>query len=142
MYECNVIIVCWDALEYTKTTINSLFESTSNYNYRLTIIDNNSKPNAIEYLKSIEPPSNVKMDIIYNNSNVGIGNAYNQGLEKSIENNCRYTVFCNNDLLFSDGWLQKMVNVMNSNDHIALLNPLRPSTNDYWNERLREGDDS
>ena len=72
MYECNVIIVCWDALEYTKTTINSLFESTSNYNYRLTIIDNNSKPNAIEYLKSIEPPSNVKMDIIYNNSNVGI----------------------------------------------------------------------
>ncbi|NCB96559.1 MAG: hypothetical protein EOM35_08955 [Negativicutes bacterium] len=24
---------------------------------------------------------------------------------------------------------------MNSNDHIALLNPLRPSTNDYWNER-------
>lgn len=72
MYECNVIIVCWDALEYTKTTINSLFESTSNYNYRLTIIDNNSKPNAIEYLKSIEPPSNIKMDIIYNNSNVGI----------------------------------------------------------------------
>lgn len=134
MYECNVVMVCWDALEYTKTTISSLFKTTPNYSYRLTIIDNNSKPDTTEYLKFIRPPNNVKMEIIYNNSNIGIGSAYNQGLEKSTENNCKYTVFCNNDLLFSDGWLEKMLDVMNSNDRIALLNPLRPSVNDYWDD--------
>ena len=70
---------------------------------------------------------------IKNNNNMGIGAAYNQGFFQSLIIDCEYTIFCNNDLFFSKGWLSKMIKFMDDHKNIALLNPLRPSSNDYFN---------
>ena len=127
----NVVIVCWNALEYTKITLESLFATTLD-NYFLTIINNGSNDDTADYLKSIKIPSNViEYSLINNSNNLGIGYAYNQGYEKSKELGCKYTAFCNNDLLFSNEWLTGMEGFLEENCDYSMINPIRPSINDF-----------
>lgn len=130
----NIVVVCWNALEYTKVTLKSLFE-TIDQNIYLTIIDNGSHKETEIFIHNMRKSHLVKgFSYIRNNNNLGIGAAYNQGFFQSLVVDCEYTIFCNNDLLFSKGWLSKMINFMNSHKDVALLNPLRPSSNDYFNQ--------
>lgn len=130
--QTNVVIVCWNALEYTRCTIDTLFQATSNP-YYLTIIDNGSAEDTRDYLSKLETPDNVvRYTLIVNSANKGIGFAYNQGYAISSDIHCKYTAFCNNDLFFSSGWLGKMEAFMNDNTSIAMTNPIRPSVNDMY----------
>lgn len=128
----NVVVVCWNALQYTICTLDSLFK-TIDVDIYLTIIDNGSDNDTKKYLSNLSVPVFVKnISYIRNEKNLGIGAAYNQGFFQSIVIGCEYTVFCNNDLFFSKGWLSKMLKFMKNNRDVALLNPLRPSCNDYF----------
>lgn len=128
----NVVVVCWNALQYTICTLNSLFK-TVDMDIYLTIIDNGSSIDTRKYLSNLHTPLFVKgISYIRNEKNLGIGVAYNQGFFQSIVIGCEYTVFCNNDLFFSEGWLSRMLEFMEKNKDVALLNPLRPSCNDYF----------
>ena len=130
----NVVVVCWNALQYTICTLDSLFK-TVDIDIYLTIIDNGSDNDTRNYLSTLSVPVFVKnISYIRNEKNLGIGAAYNQGFFQSIVIGCEYTVFCNNDLFFSESWLSKMLEFMRNNRDVALLNPLRPSCNDYFDD--------
>lgn len=131
----NLVIVCWNALEYTKITLNSLCNSIkNNSDVCLTLINNGSSDETLKYLLAFEKNSKFKTLIINNKKNLGIGAAYNQGLNESFKINAKYTVFCNNDLHFTNNWLNKLENIMNENKNIALLTPLVPSSQNYYNK--------
>ena len=126
----SIVVVCWNALEYTKVTLESLFNTVKS-SYNLIIIDNGSNDDTRFFLDSIILPNNInKSEIIHNNINLGIGAAYNQGYNIAKTLNSKYTVFCNNDLLFSKGWLEKLVELMEHDSNIAMANSIRPSAND------------
>mgnify|MGYP000845924508 CR=1 FL=1 len=130
----NVVVVCWNALQYTICTLDSLFK-TVDIDIYLTIIDNGSDNDTRNYLSTLRVPAFVKnISYIRNEKNLGIGAAYNQGFFQSIVIGCEYTVFCNNDLFFSESWLSNMLEFMRDNRDVALLNPLRPSCNDYFDD--------
>ena len=131
----NVVIVCWNALEYTKATLDSLFKNTTGY-YYLTLLNNGSSDETHDYIHSLNFPDNVlKIEIIENEENLGIGTAYNQGFYISEKMKAEYTVFCNNDLLFSHNWLNKFENFMKKNKNVVIANPIRPSVNDIHPEK-------
>ena len=131
-----IVVVCWNALRYTIYPLNSLLK-TINIDVYLTIIDNGSEVETRNYLSSLPVPFFVKgFSYIRNEKNLGIGAAYNQGYFQSIIIGCEYTVFCNNDFCFSTNWLLKMLDFMDNNKEVALLNPLRPSCNDYFDENF------
>lgn len=124
----NIIILCFNSLAYTRTTIESLFSKTFN-RYHLTIIDNGSKLATTNYLAKLKPKglcSGIK--IISNPYNLGVGPAYNQGFKFSVEHGFKYSCLCNNDLFFSRDWLEILENHMDKNPNIAMINPLRPSS--------------
>ena len=105
----NIVVVCWNALEYTKTTIGSLFE-TVKHPFYLTIIDNSSLDGTPTYLEKLRVPQNcVRFHLILNKDNLGYGGAINQGYETSKRLNAEYTCICNNDLLFENEWLDLLV---------------------------------
>ena len=128
----NIVVICFNALSYTKATINSLFSKTKNA-YFLTIIDNGSYDDTKKYIDQIKLPTNcVKLTVIRNEHNMGVGHAYNQGFLVSIAKGIEYTCFCNNDLYFSSDWLDKLEAYLDTHPNVAMVNPLRPSTSTIY----------
>lgn len=125
MNKINIVIVCAGAINYTIATIESLLLSTKKGFY-LTVINNDAGIMTEQYLKILEMRYD-NLRIIKNATNLGIGIAYNQGLEVSINNKIPYTCFCNDDLFFTSGWLDKMLSHIKRDKKIAILGPLRPS---------------
>lgn len=132
----NVVIVCWNAYVYTENTIYSIEKTLINSNIKtqLTIINNGSIDNTKKFLKTLKTSEKISLKIIHNYKNIGIGAAYNQGLQESMKLGAKYTVFANNDLQFTQNWLEKMVKIMDSNKSIAVLSPLRPSAYDFYDK--------
>lgn len=133
----NIVIICYDALPYTKATLHSLFKTTK-LPYILTIIDNGSTDGTKKFLQRLIVPQKYCMEyiLINNCENMGAGYAYNQGFEVSLNKRCEYTCFCNNDLYFQDDWLVKMKKCLDKNSNIALLNPLRPAERTKFDENI------
>src|SRR6185312_7660034 len=123
----NIVISCWNAIEHTKITIESLF-NTIHHPFLLTIIDNGSRDGTDAYLRNlILPRFCEKLTIISNQENKGAGEAINQGQEISKSYSIEYTCLCNNDLLFSDNWLKSLEDVMDINTRLGILGTLRPA---------------
>lgn len=132
----NVVIICYNALSYTKATVESLFNKTYSP-FNLTIINNGSNHNTRVFLEQLKLSKNCKKyTLIKNNANRGVGHAYNQGFQLSLKDNVKYTCFCNNDLYFSDNWLAKLEKCLDDNQAIAMLNPLRPSAKTIYSPGL------
>lgn len=141
----NVVMVCWNALEYTKITLGSLFK-TVKHPFYLTIIDNSSTDGTPEYLGKLKVPQNcVRFHLILNKVNLGYGGAINQGYEISKQLGADYTCVCNNDLLFENEWLLRLEKVLANDCKIGILSTMRPSvhvTHPYYKQTAKEVVDS
>lgn len=123
----NVVVVTWNALEYTKATIDSLFANTKN-DFYLTIVDNGSSQDTLDYLKSLEAKNYCRyLSRIYNEQNLGVSAAFNQGFAVSKEQNVDFTCLCNNDLYFKEDWLKSLLEEM-QDTNIGMVAPLGVSS--------------
>ncbi|MDP1625049.1 MAG: glycosyltransferase [bacterium] len=123
----NIIVTCWNALEYTKITLSCLFD-TVHHAFFLTIVDNGSIDGTHEYLKTLKVPSNCKKyTLITNVRNLGAGTAINQGQKVSQELGVKYSCLCNNDLFFQDAWLELLEFEMDKDETLGILGTLRPA---------------
>ena len=127
MPKTNIVVTCWNALDYTRVTLERLF-TTVRGGYYLTVVDNASTDGTAKYLQNLEVPANCrKLTIVTNSKNEGNVGAVNQGYEVSRELNMHFTCLCNNDLYFQSGWLERLENAMIRNEKIGMLGPLRPA---------------
>ena len=134
--QVNIIIICYNAVNYTKTTIESLLKTTD-IPFCMTIIDNGSSDSTWDYLNSIKSDGFLqKIYLIKNQENMGVGFAYNQGLQVSLDNNYEFSCFCNNDLYFSQNWLTKMLNCIKQNPNVVALNPLRTAVRTKYDSKI------
>lgn len=134
----NIVILSWNALDWSKHTIESLLSSlqAAQCKYQITVVDNASTDGIKGYLERLAQ-TNRSVRLICNAHNYGIAFGYNQGFMESVAIGAEYTVFCNNDLhFFGDGWLSKLVHVMDLHKDIAVLAPLRTSDYDYYSAGL------
>lgn len=123
----NIVVVCWNALDYTRATLDSLF-ATVHHPYMLTIVDNSSVDGTQEYLAKLQTPDMCKKyTLILNKTNLGYGGAINQGYEVSLKHEVDYTCVCNNDLYFQNCWLEMMERQMDKLTEIGILGVLRPA---------------
>ena len=133
----DIVVVTWNALEYTKITIDRIYK-TVHRPFNLIIVDNGSAGSTKKYLKKLESGNEncLKIDIIFNKSNIGCGQAYQIGYEQSKKNKSEYILFCNNDLyFFDDNWLNIMLNSFAINENVAAVSPLRISEyTKYFND--------
>ncbi len=116
----SVIIPLLDQLDYTKLCIKSLLEQTPPERLELIVIDNGSGPETAEYLDSLPGAMIATSDtarggddaaaggrgpsitIVRFDENRGIAPAWNAGVREA---RGRHLVFADNDVLFTDGWL-------------------------------------
>jgi O-antigen biosynthesis protein len=124
-----IIVVCWNALEYTKVTLKSLF-NTIHHPFNLVIIDNHSADNTPKYLTLLKQPKwCVNLKVVLNKRNLGYGRAINIGYKAALANKSRYVCVCNNDLYFQDKWLEALEACLEKENNVGILGTLRPAVN-------------
>lgn len=112
----SIIIAVWNQVGYTKLAVESILKNSGKVLFELVIIDNGSGPNIKAYFDSIKGRADIRY--IRNESNLGPIRAINQGIKASKYD---YVMAIHNDvLILEDGWLAKIISVMDSDPGIGI----------------------
>ena len=117
--EVSIIILSFSQLEYTKQFIESVFHFTK-ASFELILIDNGSNKDTVDYLKSVEEKEK-RIKTIFNEKNLGFPKAVNQGIKAAAAN---YILIANNDIVVTEGWLERMLEVAESDNKIGIVGPI------------------
>lgn len=118
----SIIILTWNALDYTKKCVHSIQNHTS-YPHEIVFVDNASTDGTVEYLRNlIKGHSNYKL--IENKENRGFAAGNNQGVAAASGD---YVLLLNNDVLVSDGWLESLVESLEKDEKIGMVGPITNS---------------
>lgn len=101
----DILYITYNRSYYTKKTLPALLKSLSSTSYNLTIVDNNSSDDTIEYLKTINHPR-VK-NIIYNKKNHGLVKPTKEFWAKS---EAEFLGKIDNDILVPMDWIDNLIN--------------------------------
>lgn len=121
MAACDIIIPIWNQLALTQRCLDSLQKKT-HCPYRLILVDNGSEEGTRDYLRSLAKDLTWKGVLIRNEENRGYIRAINQGLENST---APYVCLMNNDIVVTEGWLERMLEFAGSWPDAGLVNCLQ-----------------
>lgn len=115
----SIIILTFNALEYTKICVRSIQNHTS-YPYEIIFVDNASTDGTVEYLQELVE-KNPGYKLIRNPENKGFAAGNNQGAAAA---NGEYILLLNNDVIVSDDWLDSMVESLKKDNRIGMVGPI------------------
>jgi len=115
----SIIILTFNQLCDTKRCVETLERNTKG-DYELVFVDNGSVDDTKAYLEKLKAArKNVKT--IYNPSNLGFAKANNQGMGIA---DGEYVVFLNNDVVLTEGWLERMISCAESDPAAGIVGPV------------------
>ena len=104
--DVSVIIVNYNTLELTKSTIESVFEKTRGVKYEIILVDNASTDGSADFF---EINYKNKINFIKNNENLGFGRANNKGIEIA---KGKYIFLLNSDTLLINNAIKILFDFM------------------------------
>ncbi len=110
-----VVILNWNGKKFLEQFLPSMVKSTYP-NYSLVVADNASTDDSVEFLKTYYP----QVSIIHNNGNLGYTGGYNAALQFV---KADYYALVNSDVEVEKGWLEPLVNLMESDRQIGACQP-------------------
>ncbi|QJD98125.1 glycosyltransferase family 2 protein [Mucilaginibacter robiniae] len=111
-----VVILNWNGLNFLKQFLPAVLSSTWP-NLEIVVGDNASIDGSVEYLQSTYP---TEVKIIQNRINLGFTGGYNRVLEQV---DADYFVLLNSDIEVTPNWIEPVVQLMESDDAIAVAAP-------------------
>ncbi len=117
---CDLVLLSWNHLEQTRPCLETLF-ATTRVPSRLLIVDNGSAPDVRAFLRAVKPQGAVsEVVLLQNEQNEGFPRGMNRGIQTST---APFVCLLNNDLRFTDGWLEEMLHVAQADPSIGVVNP-------------------
>ncbi len=123
MNKISILIPIFNKSDLTRNCILSLFKTTK-LPIELIIINNASTDDSLEILeelKKIKPNNITDFKIINNKKNEGVLFTFNQGIDLFTGD---YILFQNNDCIFTEECIDKMLNVLKLDENIGITGPL------------------
>ncbi len=118
----SVVVLTWNALDYTKRCAASLLEHTDP-RHELIFVDNASTDGTREYLADLAR-SQPRVRLILNDENLGFAAGNNIGIAASRGD---YVCLLNSDTVVTDGWLDRLMAPMERDPRIGLTGPVTNS---------------
>lgn len=106
--DLSILIVNYNTCQLTVDCLHSVMASKTEYDYEVIVIDNNSKDESVETIRSLFP----QVTLITNSDNVGFAKANNQGMNIA---QGRYILLLNSDTIVLEDTLQTMLDFMDLN---------------------------
>ena len=117
---CDLVLLSWNNLEQTRSCLETLFSSTT-VPCRLIIVDNGSEADVRGFLADVKPQGAIReVVLLQNERNEGFPKGMNRGIRAS---KAAFVCLLNNDLLFTDGWLEELICVAGLDPAIGVVNP-------------------
>ena len=110
-----VVILNWNGRKFLEQFLPSVVASTYS-NMQLIVADNASTDDSIEFVELMYP----QVGIIRNTTNLGFAKGYNTAL---VVVKADYYVLLNSDVEVTPGWIEPIINLMESDDRIAACQP-------------------
>lgn len=110
-----IAILNYNGKEFLERNLPFLYQ-LSYSNFTITVIDNASTDNSVQWLKDYHPAVNV----IFNKNNFGYAKGYNEGL-KQIRSD--YYLLLNTDVEVTNGFLEPMVDLLEKDPKNAICQP-------------------
>ncbi len=126
----SIIALSFNQLKYTKSFVQSVLEFTK-ISFELILVDNGSNKETVDFLKDLSTKDE-RIKIIFNEENYGFPKGVNQGIKAAKGD---YILIANNDIIVTDGWLERMVEVAEADNQIAIVGPMSNSVSGVQLER-------
>jgi GT2 family glycosyltransferase len=98
--------------------LSKCLESTKPY--AVVVVDNNSKDDTVNFIKSNYPGVN----LLQQSKNLGFGQANNLGMSYALKQGADYVFLLNQDAYLEKDTIEKLVEVHNKTDHFGILSPI------------------
>jgi GT2 family glycosyltransferase/glycosyltransferase involved in cell wall biosynthesis len=112
----SIILITFNQWNYTKKCLDSI-RKYSKVHYEIIVVDNNSADKTIKNIEKNYP----EIRLIKNVYNLGFPKAANQGLTAAYG---EYVLLLNNDTEVTNGWLERMVEIAESNHKFGIIGPM------------------
>lgn len=117
MYDVAVIIINYNTSKFTLQCIKAVQEKTgSNIDYQVIVVDNCSKNEDFQYLKT-HFPTQKNYTLVQTPKNLGFGGGNNFGANY---HNATYLLFLNNDAFLINDCLSLLFNYLNNNPKVGI----------------------
>ncbi|MGI9281867.1 MAG: glycosyltransferase family 2 protein [Endozoicomonas sp.] len=120
MKKVDVIIPVFNALDYTKACIESLYEHVSHHINKIIIMDDCSDEETKQYLESLDQP---EIELVRNSKNLGYGANVNKGFEFSEK---ELVLVLNSDTVAENDFLGPLIRSMELSPNLMAVNPMFP----------------
>lgn len=117
---CDIILPTCGQTGIIRDCIESLIKHTK-YPFRLIAIDDGASPEASGLLEDFSKSGRLDMILIKPPENLGWVRAINRGLEESKDS--KFVCFQNDDTVFTEGWLEELVDIFEKDPKIGIANP-------------------
>ncbi|KXS41804.1 MULTISPECIES: glycosyltransferase family 2 protein [unclassified Candidatus Frackibacter] len=108
----SIVIPTHNNWDLTQACLNSIKVNTK-VNYEIIVVDNCSTDGTRSNLKAFS-----KVRAIHNDHNMNFAKASNQGTRQA---KGKFVLFLNNDTIATEGWLNKLLKVITSQDKIGVV---------------------
>lgn len=117
----SIVMAVKDNLEWTRKGIESI-RSHTKVPYELIVVDNGSSRETVEYLEEAADT------LIRNDENRGCAGAWNQGILAAKRS---HVCIVNNDIEVPTGWLERLLDLLNTTDYVMVSPAIREGEFDY-----------
>ncbi|PIT95448.1 hypothetical protein CO116_00395 [Candidatus Falkowbacteria bacterium CG_4_9_14_3_um_filter_38_19] len=111
--DLSIIIVSWNVKDKLRENLNSLFNSESDFNFEVFVVDNNSLDGSAEMVKNEFP----QVKVIANQANLGFARANNQAIKYA---QGRFILLLNPDMRVFPDTLNRMIGWLDNHQGAAI----------------------
>ncbi|MFC4322622.1 glycosyltransferase family 2 protein [Litchfieldia salsa] len=116
-----IVILNYLAYKETINCINSIFD-TCKENYKVYVIDNNSKNESYDMLKqTFDQYENI--NIIKNTVNSGYSAGNNIGIKQAIQDGCEFILISNSDIIFHRNSIKELKDYLIKHNNVGIVGP-------------------
>lgn len=116
MKKVSVVILNWNGRKLLKQFLPALFDYTDLTLADIVVADNDSTDDSVEFVKNNYPQAK----LIILDQNYGFAEGYNRALEQI---DTEYTVLLNSDVEVSEGWLEPLIDYLESDSDTSVVQP-------------------
>ena len=116
MLKTAVVILNWNGLNFLKQFLGIVIRYSSGKDSEIFIIDNNSTDGSCEWIINNFP----EISVIKLDKNHGFAGGYNIGLQNI---KAKYFLLLNSDIQVTEGWMNPLINFMDTNPDVASCQP-------------------
>ncbi|MBI4948371.1 glycosyltransferase family 2 protein [Candidatus Berkelbacteria bacterium] len=113
-----VVVLNWNGEDMVEAAVLSLLKQ-SYQQFKIIIVDNGSTDNSRKILEKLKDENFEKIELIFNEQNLGFALGVNVGIKHALDNNFDFVGLFNNDAVAEENWLEKLVESFDKVDNLG-----------------------